>query len=224
METWFYTNTFRVRNRAEFEQFCKQHAISLYQHEEKHDLIGCFDQGRGLSQLDERTGDEEAFLRELGALLQEGSVAIIVDASVTTRDPCDVSRQVTYAVNSRGEICRVNPYEIFERAAGLGAQIESLPDMCAPGDMRSVPARAPSSERNVLALQPGDRIIVSGQDIAPEIPIVRDDAYFAVVQAGGWSEPGASSIVLLLWLEPAGPLVHTSPLAASTGFPLAPDD
>ncbi len=141
--TWFYTNSFEVRDRAAFEAFCQEHDLELFEEEGR---FGCFHLVAGLPQILPDTSDEEAFLHKLAEHLKPGWVALVVDASITERDHCDCSWQITYAVNASGEIRSINPSSIFELAQVLGTHIAPLQDMWPKTEMGDKVADASPQE------------------------------------------------------------------------------
>lgn len=129
-ESWFYTNCFAVKDRKAFKAFCQEYGLNVM---EENELVGCYSSGCGLPEIFPGVDDEVAFLRVLATHLQDGHVAVLVDASVTDREYSDASWQITYAVNAQGDIRILNPVDIFEDARELGQHITDLQDMCSVG-------------------------------------------------------------------------------------------
>ena len=141
---WFYTNPFAVKNRTAFAEFCLEHQLVVFE-EEGH--YGCFHEEKGLSMILPNCTDERAFLLLLVQHLQPTWVGLVVDASVTEREHCNSSWQITYAVNAAGEMCTINPHSIFEQALALGKFIAPFQDMVPSGSVNNRSEATPVLEQ-----------------------------------------------------------------------------
>lgn len=127
------SNYFAVKDRAAFEQFCAAYGVECMTQDtdvktkaapQADPLVGflCDDAvGIPSTKFDKVQDDwvDADFFADLAAQLQPGWVAVVQEAGF---EKCRYLVGVAVAINAKGETCRVEIADIYEKAKVLGTE------------------------------------------------------------------------------------------------------
>lgn len=124
--SYVYTNTFKVKNNEQFQNFCAENKLVFFTSHLKQ--VGFWKQNDADAII-----KDTSFFSLLGEQLEDDQVAIVFDVDIKCEfysdySPPGVYWVIAYAINNRGEINEINTEDIMLHAQLLGKHITCVQD------------------------------------------------------------------------------------------------